>query len=128
MLVPRLPSSSLLAFLKTNTEADIAVKVAPGVTVVLSRTQVSMVGAPRTAAIDPVRPRGRPIGVDRGMIRRVHGVPVCCPLPHTAVHIEKAPRAASTQRAYTRAWAVSAALRPGQELKRVNVDFPTWMI
>ena len=121
MLVPRLPSSSLLAFLKTNTEADIAAKVAPGVTVVLSRTQVS-------AAIDPVRLRGRPIGVDRGMIRRVHGVPVCCPLPHTAVHIEKAPRAASTQRAYTRAWAVSAALRPGQELKRVNVDFPTWMI
>ena len=127
MLVPRLLSLALL-LLETDTEANVAAKVAPGVTVLLSRTQVSMVGAPRTAAIDPVRPRGRPIGVDRGMIRRVHGVPVCCPLPHTAVHIEKAPRAASTQRAYTRAWAVSAALRPGQELKRVNVDFPTWMI
>ena len=23
---------------------------------------------------------------------------------------------------------LSAAFRPGQELKRVNVDFPTWMI
>ena len=79
-----------LDWLETDTEADVVVTVAGGDVVALSRTQVRPGAAPGTTPSDPIRARGRTLGIGLGT-SKICCPPVVDPLPHISVQVIKAP-------------------------------------